>query len=236
MVTGAAGAIGRAIVSALSSRGYSVLGVGRHAPADPAMREIDFIESDLSTPAGLSHLVTALKGERLDAVVAAHGVDGSGPLAELTSARVDQILRVNAASVVRLYESLRPSLTHKASYVVVASQAGLVAEPANVAYCAAKFAVVGWVTAMAAMSGPGGVTFHALCAGCTESPLLFAANARMADAQNIDRDDFLAGRRDRIPLRRFAAPAETAEAAAYLCQPGVPRPVVLTVSGGEVLH
>jgi NAD(P)-dependent dehydrogenase (short-subunit alcohol dehydrogenase family) len=227
LVTGAAGAIGGAIVKRLVADGREVIGHDLRPVSD-----VPSIVGDLGDEAALRDALGEL-GTQLDAVVAAHGVDGSGALAEIDDAFVRRVLTVNTASLPRLLRAVRPYLASPAAFVVVASQAGLVGEGANVAYCASKFAAVGWARAAAEVETD--VAIRVLCPGCTESPLLFAAQERFAAAQGMSADDFIAQRRRRIPLERFAAVDETAAAAVYLADPTGVRPTLLAATGGEVL-
>ena len=118
--------------------------------------------------------------------------------------------------------------------MAIASQAGLQAEANNAAYCAAKFAIVGWVRALAPALATEGVALRALCPGCTKSPLLYGAQARFAAAHGIPLERFLEQRIAGIPVGRFAEVEETAAAALYLADKGE-RPVILAATGGEVL-
>jgi len=231
LVTGAAGAIGAAIVARLVEDGHDVVAHDLRPPqVDPDGRGVTGISGDLSDSGRLGDQISEL-GVTLDAVIAAHGVDGSAALADLDDAFVRRVLRVNAASIPSLLEAVRPHLRRPAVFVTVGSQAGLVGEPDNAAYCASKFAVTGWALA----SSDDDVTVRLLCPGCTESPLLYAAQERFAAAQGVPAETFIAERRARIPLQRFAAVRETAAAAVYLAAPDGPRPVLLAATGGEVV-
>lgn len=231
LVTGAAGAIGAAILARLVEDGHEVVAHDlRPASVDPDWRGVTCISGDLGNGGGLGEQIAAL-GVTLDAVIAAHGVDGSGALADLDDAFVRRVLRVNAASLPYLLEAVRPHLGRPAVFVAIGSQAGLVGEPDNAAYCASKFAVTGWALA----SSGDDVTVRVLCPGCTESPLLFAAQERFAAARGMPAEEFIAARRARIPLRRFAAVGETAAAAVYLAGLDGPRPTLLAATGGEVV-
>jgi NAD(P)-dependent dehydrogenase (short-subunit alcohol dehydrogenase family) len=232
LVTGAAGAIGAAVVARLASDDHRVIAHDLRAaePAADAGR-VSAISGDLGDEGGLAAQLADLDAT-LDAVIAAHGVDGSGSLADLDDAYVRRVLAVNAASLPSLLETTRPHLRRPAAFVVIGSQAGLVGEPDNVAYCASKFAVHAW----AAAASDAAVAVRVLAPGCTESPLLYDAQARFAAAQGVSAAHFVAERRDRIPLRRFAATHQTAAAAVYLAGlDGGRRPALLAATGGEVL-
>lgn len=238
LVTGAGGGIGAEVVRQLLAGEESVVAQ-------------DLDERRLAELAGLP--VTVTVGDLLDddyraglrqlaseagvtTVIAAHGIDGSGALEQLDDEFVRRVLAVNAATVAGLLEAtLEPLRAARGSFVVVASQAGLQAEGDNAAYCAAKFGIVGWVEALAPVLGRDGVALRALCPGCTETPLLFAAQERFAAAHGVSAEEFVAARRDGIPIKRFASVTETAAGAVYLASRSGRRPVILAATGGEVL-
>jgi len=228
LVTGAAGAIGAAIVARLREDGHEVVAHDLRTPE--AAPGVTALGGDLADAGVLGDQLAGL-GVGLDAVIAAHGVDGSAALADLDDAFVRRVLRVNAASVPVLLETVRPYLATPAVFVAIGSQAGLVGEPDNAAYCASKFAITGWALA----ASDAGVAVRVLCPGCTESPLLYAAQERFAAAQGVSAEAFITRRRERIPVRRFAAVRETAAAAVYLAGTDGPRPRLLAATGGEVV-
>ena len=232
LVTGAAGAIGAAIVARLAGDGHPVIAhdLRTPPPVEPG-GDVTAIAGDLADRDRLAAQLADLDPV-LDAVIAAHGVDGSGSLAGLDDAYVRRVLAVNAASLPALLATARPHLRRPGALVVVGSQAGLVGEADNAAYCASKFAVHAW----AAAASDAAVAVRVLAPGCTESPLLFDAQARFAAAQGVPAERFVAERRAGIPLRRFAAASQTAAAAVYLAGlDGGPRPALLAATGGEVL-
>lgn len=239
LVTGARGAIGAGIVRQLAARGdlviaHDVRDEEQNAQADQP--GVTAVVGDLLAENDRAQLARMWGDGPLDCVIAAHGIDGSGALAELNPVFVERVLSVNAASIPALLRLTLPALRQaRGIFVVIASQAGLQAEANNAAYCAAKFAVVGWVRALAPALRTEGVALRALCPGCTKSPLLFGAQARFAAAQGVELSAFLGERMARIAVGRFAEVEETAAAALYLADKG-DRPVIFAATGGEVLH
>jgi 2,3-dihydro-2,3-dihydroxybenzoate dehydrogenase len=231
LVTGAAGAIGAAIVARLLEDGRDVIAHDLRTPeADQASGSVTPISGDLADAGRLGAQLEEI-GRELDAVIAAHGVDGSGALADLDDAFVRRVVRISAASVPALLTAVRPHLRRPAAFVVVGSQAGLVGEPDNAAYCASKFGVHGWALA----SSDEDVAVRILAPGCTESPLLHDAQARFAAAQVVSAEHFVNEQRAHIPLQCSAATRQTATAAVYLAGLDGPRPALLAATGGEVL-
>ncbi|MFF4600732.1 SDR family NAD(P)-dependent oxidoreductase [Amycolatopsis sp. NPDC001319] len=236
LVTGATGAIGSAIVAELQARSETVIAHGRSIRTPSNDGTVHWIGGDLLAAEGQNAVREASAGG-LAGVIAAHGVPGSAPLADLTRAFTERVMRINFESLLALLEVTLPALRRcRGRFVAVASQAGLVGEPDNAAYSASKFAVVGWIRHLAGQAGDAGITYHALCAGCTESPLLTAVHDQFARAQGTaTAEEFAALRQRSIPVGRFATPHETAAAAVYLATADGPRPTILAESGGEVV-
>jgi NAD(P)-dependent dehydrogenase (short-subunit alcohol dehydrogenase family) len=239
LVTGAGGAIGAAIVHHLLDDGHHVIVQDLRAEAlgQFSSDRVTVIAGDLLSDACAADLHAALDANPVDRVIAAHGVDGSGALAESGPAFVDKVISINADSIPMLLEIVRPTLSRtNGVLMVVDSQAGLIAERDNVAYCASKFAIVGWARTMRHLLAKEKITLRLFCPGCTETPLLYAAQKRFATAQGLDPQMFLDRRRSRIPVQRFATVEQTAAGACYLATPGVTRPAVFAATGGEVLY
>lgn len=235
LVTGAGGTIGGAIVRRLVEDGHRVLAHDLRPPEAPAGADgaVTPLAGDLTSRGARDAIARRVAEDRLDGVVAAHGIDGAAPLADLAPDLVRRVLTVNAATVIELHRVTRSALRAAGGvFVAVSSQAGLRGEADNAAYCAAKFAVLGWARALQAADPQDRV--RVLCPGCTASPLLFDAHRRFAQARGADPGAVLDARRRGIPLQRFAEPEETAAAAVFLLDPA-PRPSVLAYTGGEVL-
>lgn len=237
LVTGAGGAIGGAVARELLLAGREVLAqdLREETLADLAGEGAATVAGDLRAPAGRAALAAALEAGPLEGVVAAHGVPGSVPLAQLDEAVVRRILTVNAATIPVLYALAEARLADaRGAFVAIASQAGLRGEPGNAAYCASKFAVVGWARAIAPAALARGIRVRALCPGRTESPLLTAGHTGFAERLGISLEAFESHQRTLIPAGRFGRPEELARAARLLLDARGAGPVVLAVTGGEV--
>jgi NAD(P)-dependent dehydrogenase (short-subunit alcohol dehydrogenase family) len=237
LVTGAAGAIGRAVVELLVERGERVVAHDLRS-VTAATGAVTSVSGDLLDPADRAALRDAV-GDDLTCAIATHGIDGAAALNDITPEFARRAFDVNFTSVVALFETTLPALRAAGGrFVAVSSQAGLVGEADNIAYSAAKFALVGWASELASTLAHDGVGIHLLCPGCTESPLLYDAQERFARARGAATEDevrdFVGRRAAGIPVGRFATAAETAATAVYLAIGPGPRPVVLAETGGEV--
>ena len=232
LVTGAGGGIGAAIVSELLDSGCEVIAQDLRTGADaPGVRWID---GDLSTADGVAAMVSSLGTQTLEAVIVAHGIDASGAIESLDATLIERSLRINGASVVWLFDALRDRLARTGgAFVAISSQAGLVGEPKLSAYCAAKFAVVGWAKATSAVSRD--VPIRILCPGCTETELLLGGQRIRAEQRGVPFESHMSDLMAQIPVGRLAHPRQTAAAAVYLATADN-APTVLAATGGQVLY
>ena len=234
LVTGSAGAIGKACVERFRAEGEDVIAHARDAEMWASMPDVTPVSGDLLDDYCLSRLAVAVRGRKLRTVVAAHGIAGSALIEDCTDGFVSTVLEVNFLTVPRLFAAVRSRLAEtRGSFIAVASQAALTGEAGNVAYCAAKFGVLGWVNAVA--DDAADVSVHALCPGATNSKLLVAAQRRFAAAEGVSPEEYYRDRAKQIAVGRYGEPEEIAAAAAYLAAGGQ-RPRVLAVTGGDVLY
>lgn len=229
VVTGAAGGIGAAAADLLSDDHqlvtHDLRATRDHTPT---------VRSDLADAAGMRALVSAIGGQPLDLLVAAHGLGGPGPLPQLRPEHVRQIMRVNFELVTELVAALHDNLAAAhGCVVVVASQAGMTGEAHHAAYCASKFALVGWARGVVHELRDTGVRLRLMCPGCVDTPMLRRAVARWATDMGGDPAAVLDRRIGQIPRGRLAHPAEIAAGIRYLSRLRTDELVVLNQSGGE---
>lgn len=240
LVTGATGGLGGAAVRAFLAAGRRVVATDVDEAALARLADetrVPTIVCDVTEPSGVADLAGhPLIRSGLSALVIHHGVGGAGALDFLPDDVRDKSLRVNGTGVWNVLDALLPALRRGApgSAVVLASQAGLYAEPDNSAYCAAKFAVVGLVRALARQNHPDELRVHAICPGPVDTRLMREAFAAMGAAVGISAEEYLRRRQAKIPLGRFGQPDQIGAAAMYLC--GLRSTgVVLAPTGGAVL-
>ena len=129
IVTGAAGDIGGACAERFESAGAQVLRVDREGPC----------EADVSRAADVRAYVERAVADfgGLDVLVHAAGITGpTGPLAELDEDGFDEVMAVNAKSVLLGMKYAWPHLADGASIVNISSVNGIAAYPGAAAYVA----------------------------------------------------------------------------------------------------
>lgn len=222
LVTGAAGGLGGAVAEAFVAAGHHMVisDLGGQALEQQATRlGVTAIPCDVTSASDVAALAAHPSlAEGLSSLQVLHGVGGSGALDALDEGVRERSLRINGTGVWNVVDALMPAVAAgTGSVVVLASQAGLIAEPGNGAYCAAKFAAVGLVRSLA-QSAPLGVRVHTLCPGPIDTPLMRVSFAGMAEAAGITYDEYHAQRLAVIPLGRFGSPRQMGAAALMLSQ------------------
>lgn len=161
LITGASSGIGAATARLLASAGHTVGIIGRRADRLQAVLDSCREATPASTAwvADLGDLARAeeIAGEAeesfggVDVLINNAAVPKRMPVAELTPAQVEEVMRVNFFSPVRMTLRLLPHMLARGAGTIVnvASLGGRLGIPQEAAYCASKFALTGWSEAMA---------------------------------------------------------------------------------------
>lgn len=235
IVTGSTGGIGQAAVRRLARDGWWVLATGLDESEAGTALEAElgdmgaFVAADLCAADAPQTLVDAAveRTGRLDAVVNNAGIHMLATLADVDLADFDRIMAVNLRAPVALSRAALPALREAGggTIVNVASEAGLVAVPGQVAYNVSKAALIMLTKSLAADHARDGIRAVSVCPGTTRTPLVEEAIRSAADPEAHER--MLASSR---PANRLGRPEEIAEVIAFVL-----RQEVSYLTGSEVV-
>jgi len=159
-VTGGAGGLGAAVVAAVRAHGGQAAVIDRVAPSTGV--DLPHAVADLGDSAQAARAVAELAQSfgPPTAVVTAAGTDACGALGDVPVDAWEAVVRVNLLGTVAIIRAALPYLLENhGSVVTVASTLGIKAVGDATAYCASKFAVVGFTRALATeLAGQVGVT------------------------------------------------------------------------------
>jgi ketoreductase len=185
LVTGGASGIGLAIAEMLVADGFDLTLVGRDGARLGAAAErlgghgadVIGVVADVADEAAVAASVREHERHhgRLDVLVNNAGVLAVGPLERIGLPQLDAVLDVDLRAVILYSRAALPALRtagarHGQAVVVnIASISGKRTDPGFAVYCAAKFGVVGFTSALAKEVADAGVGACAVCPGLVDT-------------------------------------------------------------------
>ncbi|MDQ4036817.1 MAG: SDR family oxidoreductase [Actinomycetota bacterium] len=158
LVTGGASGLGAAVVAAVGDAGGRPIVLDRVPPDTDGEHTIVDLVDRRAAERAVRDLAERVGG--LDAVVTCAGIDSCGRLDDVPADDWDRVIEVNLLGTVAVIRAALPDLRASGGRVVtISSTLGLRAVSDATAYCASKFAIVGFTRALAAeTAGQIGVT------------------------------------------------------------------------------
>ena len=219
IITGAASGMGRAGSLLFAREGARVFAVDVDGPALALLQaeiaraggQVATLVADLSVADEVARMVRACDGALYQKTLALNIT-----AAVLACGQVAPVMRRNGGGAM----------------VLTSSVAGLVGSIQNPIYSATKFALVGLAKSLALRFAPEGIRVNALCPGPIDSPMLrdlIAGRTSVPNGAELGAK-LLAS----IPMGRFGAPHEVAEAALWLASDAASfvTGIALPVDGG----
>jgi NAD(P)-dependent dehydrogenase (short-subunit alcohol dehydrogenase family) len=226
LVTGAAGGVGGAIVTAFREHGAEVVG------ADIAA--MDGVTACDVTDEGSVRSVFA-RG-RFDDVVHAAGIVVVGTVRETELDAFKRVLDVNLVGAFLVGREAARQAASGSTITLIASQAGRKGGAGWSAYCASKFGVIGFGESLAQELAPEGIRVNSVCPGTVDTTMTSNAIRRLSEVRGEPAEVVGARYADAVPVGRFATPREIADVCVFLASP-LARYVMgasVVVDGGEL--
>ncbi|MFF0458600.1 SDR family NAD(P)-dependent oxidoreductase [Nocardia africana] len=215
LVTGAAGGLGRAIVTELRERGADVYGVD--VVGDSAF------QADLSTASGNRCMVAQVleTAGRLDILVLNAGCQFVAPVDQFPDAEWGRLRAVNLDGPFFALKAAWSALTKSpGGRVVVTASANSFGGTINkAAYTATKHGVLGLVRVAALEGAAHGLTVNAVAPGSMDTGMIRGQLEAQAANRGISTDDVLASFRAYQPGDRFIDVHEVAAVVGFLASP-----------------
>lgn len=168
LITGTSTGIGRVAAIAAARAGHTVVAtmrdLAKRGPLDDAAREagvtLDVHALDVTDPASIEACFAHIRSAhgRLDALLNNAGSGHVGTIEDETVQDVRDVMEVNFFGVVAVSKAALPLLRESGGRLLtVSSVGGVVGQPFNEAYCAAKFAVEGFLESLTPVAAALGV-------------------------------------------------------------------------------
>jgi NAD(P)-dependent dehydrogenase (short-subunit alcohol dehydrogenase family) len=219
LITGAAGGIGRAVVSLFNNKGWVVIGVDRQEFGSDFPSDGLFIHSDISEPRDIEVIYTKTRefSQFLDVVVNNAAIQISKSILDMSVEEWDASMASNLRSVFLGVKLAHPLLKMAGGGAIVnVSSVHAVATSANIsAYAASKGGLLALTRAMAIEFAPDGIRVNAVLPGAVDTPMLRESMKRslFGYATIQGRLDNLAGK---TVNGRIGKPSEIAHAVYFL--------------------
>ncbi len=196
LITGTSSGIGLHTAIAAASAGWTVVATMRdttragalQAAADAAGVSLDIRALDVTDAAQVDAVISGLVADhgQLDAVINNAGTGRVGTIELMRLDDVRDTMEVNFFGVVAVTKAAMPHLrASRGRLLTISSVGGVVGQPFNEAYCAAKFAVEGFLEGLQPVAATVGVGVCVIEPGAVGSE--FVANA------GVDREALLTG-------------------------------------------
>jgi 2,3-dihydro-2,3-dihydroxybenzoate dehydrogenase len=247
VVTGAAGGIGAAIVSALAERGTVVAAVDRDLDALRVLAKenstnglVSTYALDVAAGAEVEAFVELVERDLgpIDSLVNAAGVLRLGLAHELTDADWSTTLATNCTGVFNMCRAVAGRMIPRGrgTIVTVASNAAGTARMEMSAYSASKAAAVAFTKCLGLELARHGIRCNVVSPGSTDTPML-TGMWQDAGAVRTSIDGVPAAFRVGIPLGRIARPHDVADAVSFLLSDRAGHITMqdLVVDGGATL-
>lgn len=235
LVTGASRGIGRAIAAALGQAGATVLGTATSAAGAEAIGEAFAAAGikgrgmvlDVSSDAGVEAAIGDIAAHEgaVSLLVNNAGITRDGLLLRMKIDDWQQVIDTDLTSAYRTSKAcLRGMMKARRGRIInIGSVVGLMGNPGQANYCAAKAGLVGFTRALAREVGSRGITVNAVAPGFIETDMTAALSAEQRDSLV-----------QQIPLERLGAADDIAATVLFLCSPGAGYITgeVINVNGG----
>ncbi|MDF3301405.1 SDR family NAD(P)-dependent oxidoreductase [Streptomyces tropicalis] len=185
LVTGTSSGIGLAAAVSAARAGWTVVATLRDPGRAGALRaaaaeagvDLDVRRLDVTDEASITSAVEGVLADhgRLDAVVNNAGAGHVATLENESVAEVRKVMEVNFFGVLSVSKAALPHLRATGGRLItVTSVGGVIGQPFNEAYCAAKFAVEGYMESLAPVAAAHGVSVSVVEPGAVATE--FVAN------------------------------------------------------------
>ncbi|WP_300679490.1 3-oxoacyl-ACP reductase FabG [Nocardioides sp.] len=222
LITGGNRGLGRAIAEAFVAAGDKVAVTTRNGDAPEGTLAVT---CDITDPAQIEAAFAEVEAAHgpVEVLVANAGITADTLLMRMSDDDWDRVIDTNLTSAFRLARRASKGMlrARKGSMIFISSVVGLLGSAGQVNYAASKSGLIGLSRSLARELGSRGITANVVSPGFIET-----------DMTNVLTDEQRAAIKAQVPLGRYAAPAEVADAVLWLAGAGYVSGAVIPVDGG----
>jgi len=248
LVTGAAGAIGKAVAADLAAGGAKVFITDIDQDAvDKAVKEIGQdcigLAADVTKSDQVKKVVAAASdafGGRIDILVNVAGIVGQGKVEDITEEDWDKMFDVNCKGTFLFTKYVVPMMKANdyGKIVNFSSKSGKTGSAIMSHYCGAKAAIIGFTQALAYELAPN-INVNCVCPGITESTGVWDnVSSGYVKNLNLPEEEVIKKFTAKVPLARLAKIEDVSAVTTFLCSKGADYMTgqAINITGGREMH
>lgn len=201
LLNGATGGLGIIIANSLAAEGHRLILTGRNEQAEglPQGENIYFISGDVREESEISRICQQAQSKwgKIEVLINAAGVNGSGMSWKLSTEDWQETLAVNLSSPFYFMRELLPSMREQGfgRIINLSSVVAFKGVPGTAAYAASKAGLDGLSKAVAAENAQKGITVNNLALGYFDAGMLYTIPEQQREQI-----------RQSIPMAQFGSP------------------------------
>ena len=246
LVTGAAGAIGKAVARQLKEDGAVVVITDLSEEQVRAAADelgVEGFAANVTIAAEVEQVVKTTLGlhKHIDILVNVAGIVGQGLVEELSEEEWDKMFAVNCKGTFLFTKYVVPQMkANKYGKIInYSSKSGKTGSALMSHYCAAKGAIIAFTQALAYELADYNINVNCVCPGITDNSGVWA-NVSSGYTQNLKmpKDEVVKKFTAKIPLKRLATVQDVASVTAFLASPGADYMTgqAINITGGREMH
>jgi len=246
LITGAAGAIGKAVAAQMIEDGALVVitDLNEDQVQQTAIElGCKGMAADVVNAAQVKKVVDFVMGQygKIDILINVAGIVGQGLVEDITEEEWDRMFEVNCKGTFLFTKYTVPHMKEKKYGKIInySSKSGKTGSALMSHYCAAKGAIISFTQALAYELAPYKINVNCVCPGITDNSGVWAnVSAGYTTNMNLPKEEVVKKFTEKIPLKRLATVDDVASVTVFLASQGADYMTgqAINITGGREMH